>query len=216
MSSLEIHSHIIGPLQTNCYVIIDKATTDAIMIDPGYLTAIDLATKLAKSGVVLKYIIITHTHPDHLGWAEEVAKVSEAEIILHENSEAVIDTYMELARNWGLPVGDKPSNWKSVKGKTSLHFGSATFKILHTPGHSPDSISIYSKKENIVFTGDTLFQSSVGRADLPFGDWSQLVTSISDVLYNLPDDTVVYPGHGPRTTIGVEKRENMFVRAKGT
>lgn len=213
MPLLEITTHVIGALQTNCYIVLDQKTKSAMMIDPGYLTAIDLATQLIDRGINLRYVVITHTHPDHLGWAEEVSRVSNAEIIMHETSKAVIDSYIELALNWGLPVGDKPSSWKSVKGGSKLQLGSVEFEVLHTPGHSPDSISLYSKKEGILFTGDTLFQFSVGRADLPFGDWSQLVASINGILYQLPDDTVAYPGHGPRTTIGTEKRENMFVRA---
>ncbi len=183
-----------------------------MMIDPGYLTAIELANKLRREGISICYVLVTHTHPDHLGWAEEVSTLSNAELVMHERSDTVIDAYLELARKWGLPVGDKPSSWKSVKGGDLLPIGDTELKVLHTPGHSPDSISLHLKDEKIVFTGDTLFQLSVGRADLPFGNWGQLVTSIKEVLYKFSDDTVVFPGHGPRTTIGIEKRENMFVR----
>ena len=207
-----IQTFVIGPLQTNCYVI--QENSKAIIIDPGFEEAVGIAQELNKKGISTKYILITHSHFDHVGWAQEVRDLTGAEIVMHKKSKDILDVFLQVGQEWGLKMGAiKRATMYATEGDT-FTIGTTKLELIHTPGHSPDGLCFYLRDQGTLFSGDTLFQFSVGRTDLPFGDWNELEESIKNKLYTLPENTKVLPGHGPTTQIGIEKKNNPFVNDK--
>jgi len=204
---LIIRRLVVGPLQENCYVVEDGDTKEAIVIDPG-----DEAERIIetirgdKSGV--SAIICTHGHFDHLSAIGDIKRETGARLLIHEDELMIFKTAREQAMLWGFDIGDIPDPDGMLKEGDIIRVGNLEFKVIHTPGHSPGGICLYG--EGVVFTGDTLFLDSVGRTDLPGGDMEMLKKSFRRLL-DLPDETEVFPGHGPETTIGREKRENYFI-----
>jgi hydroxyacylglutathione hydrolase len=201
----------VGILGCNCSVIGDEVSREAIVIDPGDDVS-SIIKILDRHGLVVKTIAITHAHIDHIGGAEKLRSHTGAPVYMHAADKALSDQLdvqaawlgVEAPRNPGI---DQPAHEGDV-----LRAGSIEAHVLHTPGHTPGSISLYLPLESKVIAGDTLFQGSVGRTDLPGGDTAQIGHSIRGKLYTLPEDTIVFPGHGGTTTIGKEKRQNPFVR----
>lgn len=180
-----------------------------MIIDPG-----DNATEIVKSvadlGLDIKFIVLTHGHLDHSGALKEVKEAIWAEIVLHSDEfEPLYGEYPSLGALFGLAYPSPPCPDRFVKDGDSLELGNLHFSVLHTPGHTRGGISLLG--EGVVFTGDTLFNGGVGRTDLPGSSYEQLMDSIHTKLMKLPDDTVVYPGHGPETTIGAERQGNPFL-----
>ncbi len=202
---------IVGPLQVNCYILADEKTKEAVVIDPGD-DADDILKIVREKGFRVKYLINTHAHFDHVGANKAVKEATGAELLLHEADAPVLAAASHQSRSFGLsPVVSPPAD-RYLKHGDVVTAGEVSLKVLHTPGHSPGGISLL--EQGIVFTGDSLFAGSIGRTDLPGGDLLTLLRSIKTNLMVLPDETKVFCGHGPASTIGEERRENPFLNAE--
>jgi len=202
-----IKTLIVGPLDENTYIVGDEKTREAVVIDPGDES--DRIIELIKTnGLKVVTIVCTHAHFDHLGALGDIKKETGAKVFIHGDDLEMFRTARQQATLWGYEIDDIPEPDGLLKEGDVVRIGGIEFKVLHTPGHSPGGISLYG--EGVVFTGDTLFQGSVGRTDLPGGDIAVLKESFRRLL-DLPEETRVLSGHGPETTIGKEKRENFFI-----
>lgn len=208
--ALEIFLHrVVGPLQCNCYVVGDPETRKAIVIDPGGDADV-LVGELVKLQLEVTAIVATHAHFDHIVAAERVRAATGAPFHLHEGDRSLLDWFQESGRLFlGIELGSPPEVDTSPQEGDELTAGGASLRVLHTPGHSPGSISLVA--DGAVFSGDTLFAGSIGRSDLPGGDGRALLDAIKGKLLGLGDDVRVYPGHGPPTTIERERAFNPFL-----
>ena len=198
----------VGPLATNCYIIGCEKTNIGAIIDPGgdEKTIID---EVAVKNISIQYIINTHAHIDHIQANEYVKKTFSCPLCMHEKDiELLENPDLNLSNLLCSPV-KFPSPDKKLKEGDEIKLGNLSLLILHTPGHTPGSISIVVEKN--VFTGDALFAGGIGRTDLPGGNYNLLIQSINEKLLTLPDDFNIYPGHGPASTIGIEKKDNPFL-----
>jgi glyoxylase-like metal-dependent hydrolase (beta-lactamase superfamily II) len=203
-----IKTLVVGPIMANCFILGDAQSGEAAVVDPGADVDKILLT-LADAKLRLRRIINTHGHFDHVGGNRRLKEVTGAEILIHAADASMLKRLSSAAANWGLAADDSPPPDRTVDQDDEIAFGSVVLKVLHTPGHSPGGISLHTN--GCVFVGDTLFAGSVGRTDFPGGDFETLRQSIHQKLFVLGDDVKVYPGHGPETTIGQEKRFNPFV-----
>ncbi len=202
---------VVGPLQVNCYILADEKTKEAVVIDPGD-DADDILKIIRERNFKVKYIINTHAHFDHVGANKTLKEATGAELVLHEADAPVLATASNQSRSFGMsPVVSPPAD-RYVKHGDIVKAGEVSLKVLHTPGHTPGGISLL--EEGIVFTGDSLFAGSIGRTDFPGGDLLTLLRSIKTNLMVLPDETKVFSGHGPASTIGDERRENPFLNSE--
>ena len=199
----------VGPLQENCYLLSDSETHQAVLIDPG-----DEAERLiaALAGLELTAIWLTHAHFDHIGALAEVHQKFPVPVYLHENDRELFDHAAESAAFFGVRLEQPDMKTLPLNQGQTLTLGTRQATCLFTPGHALGHTAFYLSEQNLVFSGDALFQGSVGRTDLPGGDPAQLLASIRRELLVLPDETRVLPGHGPETTIGRERRTNPFLR----
>jgi len=202
-----IHTLVVGRLQTNCYVI--KSRSEVIIVDPG-----DEPKRILKFikdvNAVPTRIIATHTHFDHVLGVDGIRKATKTLFIIHRDDLPMLESMQSRVRQiMGFEVPSPPKVDGYLKDGDVVRVGDETIRVLHTPGHSPGSISLVG--DGYVLTGDALFNQSIGRTDLPGGDLETLIHSIRERLFKLDDDTIVYPGHGPETTIGDEKLANPFV-----
>ncbi len=180
----------VGPYASNCYIVGSESNREGLIIDPG-AEAEEILGNVRDLGLTVKSIVITHNHIDHIGVVMEVKEATGAEVAIHTD--------------------DAPSpSGRLLNDGDIVDIGDLCFSVLHTPGHSPGGICLYG--EGVVFSGDTLFNYSIGRTDFPNGNHSQLMDSIYTKLMVLPDNTVVCPGHGPDSTIGTERQGNPFLR----
>lgn len=201
----------VGPLGANCYILVHPPSGEACVIDPGDEGA-RILQELPRE-VRVRYVIATHAHFDHVGAVAEVRKATGAPFLLHPQDMELLRQAPQAAERW---LGFRPTPPPEPDGLLGhgqrLQVGGLFLEVRHTPGHSPGSVSLWVEGEpGLVFTGDALFAGSIGRTDLPGGDLDQLLASIRGQLLSLPDAVVVYPGHGPTTTIGHERRTNPFL-----
>lgn len=196
----------LGPLGTNSYII--SKDRNAVAIDVGGEPQ-DMLAYLHERNLVLAAICLTHMHFDHLYGVADLASATGAPVYAPEGDNALMETESGRGGIWGLPKVPEFGSMPLKTGKTEL--GGMECIVLETPGHTPGGVSFYFPQENAVFTGDALFYRSIGRTDFPMGDHQQLLSSVKQKLLTLPANVVVYPGHGPETTIGAEKKENPFV-----
>jgi hydroxyacylglutathione hydrolase len=210
--SLEIFGHlVVGPLACNCYIVGDPDTKEAIVIDPGG-DAEAISDLLVSNQLTVRQIVATHAHFDHIVAAQRLRELTGAPFRLHSSDNVMLDWYQESALLFlGTELPPPPDVDSATDEGDTLAAGGVVLRVLHTPGHSPGSIVLVS--DEAVFTGDTLFAGSVGRTDLPGGDADALVRAVREKLFALEDDLPAYPGHGPPTTLGQERRFNPFVGA---
>jgi len=203
----KIHTLVVGRLQTNCYIL--ESDSKALVIDPGEEPE-RILRFLHDIKVKPIQIIATHTHFDHVLGVDGIRATLNIPFLIHHDDLSMLESMQSRVRQFmGLTVPPPPRVDRFLKDGESLTVGHDTLKVLHTPGHSLGSISVAGR--GYVFTGDALFNQSIGRTDLPGGDLDTLIRSITDRLFSLPDGTIVYPGHGAETRIGDEKLANPFV-----
>lgn len=201
----------VGILGCNCSIIGDEVSREAVVIDPGDDIS-EITAILGRHGLTAKMIVITHAHIDHIGGAGKLRRITGAPVYMHEADKMLSDRLDEQARWLNMEAPEDPGIDVPVQEGDVLRAGAIEARVLHTPGHTPGSISLYVPAENKLIAGDTLFRRSIGRTDLPGGDSAQILNSIRGKLYTLPEETVVIPGHGEMTSIGMERRANPFVR----
>jgi len=208
--NLNIEKLVVGALMTNCYIVGDDATGKGIVIDPGGDGERILeAVRRLKLDIVL--IVDTHGHFDHIMANKEVMEGTGAPLAIHpDDARMLTNPLRSFAVFMGKWSSSPPATVMLKEGDT-VEFGSAKLQVLHTPGHSSGSISLWCPEEKVVFSGDVLFHQGIGRTDFPGGSYRVLAQTIREKLFTLPDDTVVYSGHGSETTIGFERAHNPFV-----
>lgn len=202
----------VGMLACNCSVVGDEETREAIVIDPGgEITRIE--DVLARHKLRVKYIVATHAHIDHVGALAELKAATGAAVLMHEDDLTLYQNMASQAEWLGVSPPGLVELDRLLKEGDALRFGSHRLEVLHTPGHSPGSLSLYLPGEQrMVFSGDTLFQGSIGRTDLWGGSYEEILRSIRDRLLTLPGETAVFPGHGLSTTVGEEREGNPFLQ----
>jgi len=207
-----IHEVIpVGILACNCSIFGDESTHEALVVDPGDNIA-EILKLVEKHGLKVTAIVITHAHIDHIGGAQKLKQATGAPVYMNLNDQE-LQQMMDVQAAWlGVRTPETVAIDAPAKDGDKLMVGATEFLILHTPGHTQGSISLWIPSENKLVAGDTLFRDSIGRTDLPGGNGKQILQSIHDKLMPLPDETVVIPGHGENTTIGREKRVNPFLR----
>ena len=202
----------LGALYTNCYIAGCSETREGLIIDPGFdrdTEAEKVLTRVEQHRLEVKYIVNTHGHPDHTAGNGLLKDATGAPIVIHElDAPKLTDSSKNLSLLFGLHVTSPPAD-QTLKEGDIIQTGKVQLKVLHTPGHSKGSISLLG--DNVVFTGDTLFAGSIGRYDFPDASYKEIMNSLKR-LATLPDHLKVYPGHGPTSTIGQEKRSNPFLQ----
>jgi len=195
-------------IQTNCYVVGCGETKEGVVIDPGGNPERILAA-VERDGLAIRYVLNTHCHFDHMAANADIVAATGAPLALHP-AEIPILQARGGAIMFGVSVKESPLPDVELEDRQTLEVGTLRFQVLHTPGHSPGSVTFYLE-EGVAFDGDVLFALGIGRTDLTGGDWDTLMRSIREVLFALPDETVLYPGHGPKTTVGYEKTHNPWL-----
>jgi glyoxylase-like metal-dependent hydrolase (beta-lactamase superfamily II) len=205
---IEIHQLSVGPLQVNCFLVVCRETHDAMVIDPGEdgSRILQLAD---KEGLKITKVVNTHGHFDHIGANRQLIEATGAELMLHAADLPLLPQARNHAEAFGLTVDPSPEPDRLLDQGDTFEVGELTFKVFHVPGHSPGGICLLG--DGHLFVGDVLFAGSIGRTDLQGGDFNALVKGVREHLFNLPDETIVHPGHGPDTTIGRERKTNPFV-----
>lgn len=211
---LSVHKFTFNPIQENTYVL-HAENGDCCIIDPGCYfdeERNELVRFIQSKKLKPVYLLNTHCHLDHVFGNKFVSDTWQLPLYLHETEKMVLSFAPKSADMYGLPFENYNGEMKWLNPGDIIKIGDSELKVLFTPGHSPGSVSFYNEKDGYVISGDVLFSGSIGRTDLPGGDYDQLERSIKTELYTLPDETKVYSGHGGGTSIGFEKRNNPFVR----
>lgn len=220
-----IESRAAPPFEKNGYVVACPDSGEAIVIDPGHEVE-QLIDVVRRSGVSVRYIMLTHAHLDHIAGCDEAKAAWQVPIVLHEADWFLYERAVQQGIAFGIRMRQQPPVDAWFDKQPHWTFGNCTIDAHHTPGHSPGQVCLQVRQPatgdrqpgerrappNHLFVGDTLFAGSIGRTDLPGGNLETLLRSVNDVLFPLGDDSLVYPGHGPTTTIGMERRTNPYVR----
>ncbi len=202
-----------NPFAENTYILYD-ATKECAIIDPGMSNPREekeLTDFIESEGLKPVLLLNTHCHIDHVLGNHHIAEIYGLKLSSHKGEVPVLDSGIMVSQMYGIPYTASPPISEFLEGGDTVSFGNTSLKVLLTPGHSPASISFFHSSSKTLIAGDVLFQGSIGRTDLPGGDYDTLIHSIESQFYPLGDDVVVYPGHGPSTTIGAEKRTNPFL-----
>ena len=209
-----VEAFTVGLLVANCYVVGCEKTEEAVMIDPGFGSTESkrIFERVSETGLEIKCVVNTHGHIDHTCGNGLVKEKMRAPILIHQEDEAMLtDSRINLSREMGMADWASPPADRLLAEGDTIKVGQTNLKVIHTPGHSRGSISLLG--EDVVFSGDTLFAGSIGRTDFPGSSFEMIMHSIGSKLMRLPDRVKVYPGHGPSSTIGEEKRNNPFVHS---
>jgi len=210
MSNMKINTLVVGAVRTNCYIVGNSETKEAIVIDPGD-NAAAIIKALKENDLVCRAILLTHGHFDHIMAAAELAHASSAQIYAHEAEEGLLaDPTLNASRHFGTECSLVPDVF--LKDGQTLELAGFSIRVIHTPGHTAGGACYYFVENGVLFSGDTLFLEDIGRSDLPTGNGRQLLESIKNRLMPLDDDIIVYPGHDMPTTIGHEREHNMYIK----
>jgi hydroxyacylglutathione hydrolase len=207
---MDVRMFTVGPVQENCYLFRRDGSDRALIVDPGD-EADRLLTAIDELGVTLEGILLTHTHFDHVGAVAPVAEATGAEVWVPEMEKPVLADIMSFVPWPGFGPYESYDAEHTLKGGEKLELADFEIDVIFTPGHSPGHVTFSVPDEEAVFSGDVLFQGSVGRTDLPGGDWPTLLESIRSLVDTLPEDTTVHPGHMGLTTLGAERASNPFL-----
>ena len=211
---MTIKTFTFNPIQENTYLVYDE-TNEAVVIDAGCISDIEkraLKNYIEDNKLTLKRVLNTHLHFDHQFGNKFLFTTFGIKPEAGKEDEYLLENVIAQTRSFGMAVDEEAQTLGGyITDNQEIKFGNTTFKAFHVPGHSPGSMAFYDEKEGVLFAGDVLFRASIGRTDLPKGDYATLIQSITNKLLPLPDSTVVYSGHGPATTIGFEKKNNPFL-----
>ncbi len=201
---------IVGPLEVNCYILWDRKSREAVVIDPGGDAGAVINT-VKREGLKVKYIVNTHGHFDHVGGNAEVKAYTGAQVAIHGNDAPLLKESHEHGILFGVKTPEQDEPEILLKDGDVIKAGEIKMRVLHTPGHTKGGICLYDKKKGRVFTGDTLFAGSIGRTDFPGGSYDEIMDSIKKKILPLGGFVRVFPGHGPETTITDESETNPFI-----
>lgn len=199
---------VVGPLDTNCYLVYCDETLDCAVIDPG-AEAERIFPLVVELGLKPVIILNTHGHIDHIGANKDVKDKFNVPLCIHSLDSPLLEKIQEFELSFFLGAKESPPADRLLEDKDTIRFGKSSLRVVHTPGHTPGSVSFLG--DGIVFSGDTLFFGGVGRTDLPGGSTKDLEKSIKEKILTLPPETIVLPGHGPKTSVGEEKESNPFL-----
>ena len=199
----------VGPLAVNCFVLGCEESREGVVVDAGG-DAARIIAMVERNGLNIGQIINTHGHFDHVGANRPLVERFGARLLIHAADAPLLEHAADVARSYGVQVENPPPPDTFLTEGMEIAFGRCRMQVLHTPGHTPGGCCLYLEAEKKIITGDTLFADSIGRSDFPGGSHEQLLQSIRTKLFTLPDDVTAYPGHGPETTIGHEKRHNPY------
>ena len=201
---------VVGQLGVNCFILGDSSTGEGVIVDPG-ADAEKILAATEKLGLSIRYVINTHGHFDHVGGNRRVLAATGAQLLIHEEDTPFLSRAADVATMYGLSTENSPPPDRFLEDGMVIGFGGFSMKVLHTPGHTPGGCCLYLEEQGKVITGDTLFAEGVGRTDFPGSSHDALIHGIRTKLMVLPDSTLAFPGHGPSTTIGHEKRYNPYI-----
>lgn len=210
---MELKTFTVGPFSENTYLLIENG--DALLVDPGFYDGREFSSfksELDGSGTELKAVCLTHAHVDHILGLHKVLKEFEVPVYLNHSDLYLWENFEQQSKVFGLHSSGFDFIPEQLEEQENFSVGNFNFDVIYTPGHSPDHVSLYFEKNELLIAGDVIFYESIGRTDLYKGDFDLLASSIRNKLYKLPDETSIYPGHGPATTIGREKKHNAFVK----
>jgi glyoxylase-like metal-dependent hydrolase (beta-lactamase superfamily II) len=208
---IQIFQLPLGPLQTNCYLLACEETRQAAVIDPSW-NGRAIAQTAADHNITISHILLTHAHFDHVGGLAELKELVDAPIYIHPDAVAMLEQANLSARFFQLEIPTPPPADEMLAEGQQLQIGNLTAHVLFTPGHAPGHVSFHLPEHKVLFDGDVLFQGSIGRTDLPGGNYKLLLQMIWEKLMVMPDETQVLSGHGPATTIGAERQHNPFLQ----
>ncbi|MDX1638517.1 MAG: MBL fold metallo-hydrolase [Balneolaceae bacterium] len=211
---MDITGYTVGPFAENTYLLAEG--NHAILVDPGFYEREEFAAvqkKLDSSDLQLTAVVLTHAHVDHILGLKRVLEQYTRPVYLSDKDRYLWNNYPSQARMFGFDVETIGIEPDPLPVKDQWQLGPFTFDVRYTPGHAPDHVVLYSAPDNLVIAGDTLFRDGIGRTDLYKGDFATLERSIREKLYTLPEETVIYPGHGPKTSVGYEKSNNPFIKS---
>jgi hydroxyacylglutathione hydrolase len=199
----------VGPLETNCYLVGCETTRVGAVVDPGG-DAPDILAAIEQRKLTLRYILLTHAHFDHMGGVADLVEATHAPVALHPDDLPILRA-KGGAGMFGIFVRPSPEPDMMLAEGQVIEVGTLRLHVLHTPGHTPGHVTFHEPTARAAFDGDVLFMQGIGRTDFPGSSYRQLMDSIRNKLFTLPDDTTIYPGHGPATTVGDEKQSNPFL-----
>lgn len=206
----ELETIIVGPLEVNCYILWDTQTREAYVIDPGG-DAGKICKTLERLKLSVKHIVNTHGHFDHVGADGELKGILGAPIAIHADDAELMSEAHEHGSFFGATIAPQPKPDTLLEDGAELKAGGLTLTVIHTPGHTRGGVCLHEKSEGLLFTGDTFFAGSIGRTDLGGGSFNVLMASIKERILPLGDEVTVLPGHGPESTIGLERRTNQYI-----